>query len=408
MSTPSTFDVDGVQMRQPFRIRRLGHFGVNVFDPEQSLDFYNRLLGFEISDRIDFAARLPPEVVASVGPTQGIFMRHGTDHHSFVLFPQRAVHQANPHYGHHPELTVNQITWQVSTLREVVEGYQWFKEQQLQVLRSGRDLPGSNWHFYPPDPSGHINELYYGIEQIGWNGHSKSALTHEVKHMQPPELPQPSEFAEINRVLGSGLEQIMGWRRSPVWPETYDVGGVLLARPFKVTRVGPIRLFVDDMAQALHFYQHALGLRVTEEVMVESHRCVFLRANTEHHSLALYPKALRADLGLPAHSSLMSCGIQLGSYQQLVDAHQFLTQQGVSWKVLPAELSPGIGHHVYATDPDGNLLQLYAAMEQIGWDGRPCPAHLRAAPPVDPAQWPASLTEDQAGYDGEVFLGPLN
>src|SRR6267154_6160875 len=48
------FQVGGVRMWRPFRIRRLGHFGVNVADPEKSKDFYCRLLGFRISDPIDF------------------------------------------------------------------------------------------------------------------------------------------------------------------------------------------------------------------------------------------------------------------------------------------------------------------------------------------------------------------
>ncbi len=37
----------------------------------------------------------------------------------------------------------------------------------------GRDMPGSNWHVYVYDPDGHTNEMYYGIEQIGWNRLSK-------------------------------------------------------------------------------------------------------------------------------------------------------------------------------------------------------------------------------------------
>ena len=33
------FDVGGVMMPQPFKIRRLGHFGLNVPDPAACLDF---------------------------------------------------------------------------------------------------------------------------------------------------------------------------------------------------------------------------------------------------------------------------------------------------------------------------------------------------------------------------------
>jgi len=82
------FQVGGVIMRRPFRIRRLGHFGVNVADPEKSKDFYCRLLGFRISDPLDFGPRLPEDKRGAVGTTVGYFSRHGTDHHSFVFFPR--------------------------------------------------------------------------------------------------------------------------------------------------------------------------------------------------------------------------------------------------------------------------------------------------------------------------------
>ena len=105
------FLVGGVKMPRPFRIRRLGHFGVNVADPERSKDFYCRLLGFRISDPLDFGPRLPEDKRASVGPTQGYFSRHGTDHHSFVFFPKGAYALLNPH-SLKPSGTLNQITWQ--------------------------------------------------------------------------------------------------------------------------------------------------------------------------------------------------------------------------------------------------------------------------------------------------------
>ena len=83
--------LSGVESARPFQIRRLGHFGINVESPEHSLHFYRDLLGFKVSDQIDFADRLPPELKNQVGPTVGFFIRHGTDHHSFVLFPKKAV-----------------------------------------------------------------------------------------------------------------------------------------------------------------------------------------------------------------------------------------------------------------------------------------------------------------------------
>jgi catechol 2,3-dioxygenase-like lactoylglutathione lyase family enzyme len=399
------FDVGGVRLARPFRIRRLGHFGVNLADPEAALDFYCRLLGFRVSDPIDFGARLPAAEQGKHGPGVGYFARHGSDHHSFVLFPRRVLARVNPHYQGYPELTVNQITWQVGSLREVAEGYDWFVQRERRVLRSGRDLPGSNWHFYPPDPDGHINELYYGIEQIGWDGHSKPRAMHKVRYEKPPALPHRSEYAEVSEALRDGLDVRSGWRAEEKGEERYDVGGVLLARPFKVQRIGPVRLFVADMEAALRFYRDELGLALTEEIDYEGHRCAFLRANTEHHSMALYPIALRAKLGLSPASTLMSFGLQIGSYRQLRDAVSFLRENGVTIKYLPSGLFPGIDYCAFAIDPDGHALQLYYYMEQVGWDGRPRPAALR--PAVDNEKWPESVPGQSDTFLGEAYPGPL-
>src|SRR5437667_9643642 len=50
---PKEFLVGGVRMKKPFRIRRLGHVGVNVANPAQSKDFYCQLLGLRVADPID-------------------------------------------------------------------------------------------------------------------------------------------------------------------------------------------------------------------------------------------------------------------------------------------------------------------------------------------------------------------
>jgi catechol 2,3-dioxygenase-like lactoylglutathione lyase family enzyme len=397
------FDVGGVRLARPFKLLRLGHFGLNVSDPESARDFYCRLLGFRVSDPIDMDARLPQAERGRHGPGTGYFTRHGGDHHSFVMFPRGVMSALNPHYRAFPEATINQMTWQVSSLREVVSGYEWFKARGNPVLRQGRDLPGSNWHFYPPDPDGHINELYYGIEQIGWDGYSKPRVLHRVRYDKPPPLPHRSEHAEISEALKEGLDVRSGWRAEEA-EETFDVGGILMARPFKVTRIGPIRLFVRDLDAAARFYCNELGFAVTEETRYQGERCLFLRVNTEHHSLALYPRTLRDGLGLEQSTSLMSFGVQLANYRQLREAISFLQRAGVRVRYLPGELSPGIDYSAFAFDPDGHAVQLYYYMEQIGWDGKPRPAELR--PKVDPAHWPDTVPAASDSFAGEVYLGP--
>lgn len=398
------FVVGGVRLPRPFRIRRLGHFGLNVDNPEVSRGFYERLLGFRISDPLDFSPRLPEDRKAALGPTVGYFMRHGTDHHSFVIFPRRVYGALNAHTKDFPGITVNQITWQAGSLREVTAGFDWFGKRGARIRRSGRDTPGSNWHFYPLDPDGHVNELFYGIEQVGWDGFSKPRAMHKIGYTAPPPLPHRSEYAEVSEGLAAGVDPRAGWRHTEPLEERFDVGGVLLGRPFKVVRIGPVRLFVADLERSLAFYRDEMGLPVTEEVIWRGHRCLFLRANTEHHSLALYPLALRAELGLSEHTTLLSFGLQLGDYRQLRDAVAFLEAAGVTVRHLPPELFPGIDYCAFAVDPDGHAIQLYYYMEQVGWDGRPRPAEAR--PRIDTRNWPETVPAASDTFAGEPYLGP--
>jgi catechol 2,3-dioxygenase-like lactoylglutathione lyase family enzyme len=406
----SRCDVGGVLLERPFKIRRLGHFGFDVADVDAALRFYGELLGFEVSDSLDFARIFPrPELFAGAGSSVGYFMRHAGDHHSFVLFPRRvrelmreALRAGGP--APPPDISINQITWQVGSLAEVVNAVAWLAERGVPIVRSGRDVPGSNWHTYPVDPDGHTHELYYGIEQIGWDGRSKPRALHGRQFRETPGLPQPCEHDEVDEARARGVDLASGHRHEQSSRERFDVGGVLLPRPFKVVRIGPVRLFTRDLEAARRFACERLGLTQTEEALWRGHRCLFLRAGTEHHSLALYPQALRAELGLSPHTTCLSFGLQIADYRQLRAAVEFLEKRGVRIAELPAELSPGIDHQVLAFDPDGHALQLYFQMEQIGWDGRPRPWSQRA--PLPRSAWPEALEPRSDTFAGEPFLGP--
>ena len=161
------FNVGGVLLNQPFKIRRLGHFGINAVRMEAALHFYHALLGFRIVD-----VRPPRgkdgETYKEFGDLNGYFFRYGHDHHAFVLYNHRYRGKADKLGRWRAHIPVNQITWQCGSLQEVVEGDAWFREQGCNVVRNGRDMPGSNWHTYLMDADAFQNELYYGIEQIGW------------------------------------------------------------------------------------------------------------------------------------------------------------------------------------------------------------------------------------------------
>src|SRR5829696_8236111 len=151
------YDVGGVLLDQPFKIRRLGHFGLNVMNRETAAHFYLELLGFRMTDAF---------------MEHGFFARYGTDHHALVIIDKAAADEqllASPTGPRHfrPENTINQITWQVQSRREVVDATDYFRDRAIDIMREGRAFgPGANYHLYVYDPDDQIIELYYGMDQI--------------------------------------------------------------------------------------------------------------------------------------------------------------------------------------------------------------------------------------------------
>ena len=131
---------------------------------------------------------------------------------------------------------------------------------------------------------------------------------------------------------------------------------------------------------------------------------VFLRNGAEHHSLALFPKKLRAELGCSSDTTSASFGIEVATYTQLRNAVSFLKENGVEFMEMPAELHPGVDYTAYAKDPDGHLVQLYYYMEQLGWDEQPRPKSMRRA--VN-GEWPDVLDPMSDTYVDQVYQGPL-
>ena len=399
-----TYNVGGVELPRPFQIRRLGHFGLNVDRTAQCVDFYRRHLGLRLSDMLDYREIFPHlSDITQLGDPRGYFLRHGTDHHSFVLFDRQVRMGLDREKRFRPGVTVNQITWQVGSLAEVVAAHAYLAEKGVRISRAGRDTPGSNWHIYFFDPDGHTIELFYGIEQIGWNGLSKPKSMYDRGFIEVPPLPQISEQMEVVQASARGVDLAAGMQDSPTSTAAYDVEGILLPRPFAVTGIGPARIFVADLERSLEFFTGVLGLTVTSRAHVLGEDCAFLRANTEHHSLALYPLALRAKLRLWEGTTLLSCGFRLGSYSQLRGAVLYLREHGFHMVDLPAELSPGVGYHAFFREPSGHLIQLYFDMEQVG-----AASGIPAAIGYIPFErWPATVMPSLSTYRGEPFLGPV-
>jgi catechol 2,3-dioxygenase-like lactoylglutathione lyase family enzyme len=425
--------VGGVLQERPFKVRRLGHVGFALENFDAGLHFYRRLLGLRISDVIDRATRLPPGTFDGMGDTKTYFMRYASDHHSFVI-NSRIVGETYQRLRHSEEArqfadpltnplgrvaervtredspsrrrdSLGQKSWQVDTLAEVVNAYGWLKDQEVKIDRAGRDMPGSNWHTYFRDSEGLSHELYYGMEQIGWDGLTKPKELYRDRATEVPEIPRPSEGEEIERGIADGIDMSAGNRDPEDMPLRFDVDGVMLARPFRIINMSPLGLFMEDLPTAVNFYCDVMGFKQTEQADCLNESVHFLRLNNEHHSLALYPRSLKEKLGIKPETTCAVVSFQVANYKQLRAAVEFLKSEGCPVFETPASFHAGTDYAAHFLDPDGHCVRLYHSMETVDWYGRPRPESERNHVPM--SQWPATLEDSAMAYSNNIFQGPL-
>ena len=296
-SNGNRYNVGGVLLSRPFKIRRLGHFGFNAVKMAEAREFYGELLGFKHSDilRLRRRCRGRPRALSSA-TRAATSCATATDHHAFVLFNKRVLdHRPDRKFA--PEVTINQITWQCGSLKEIMDAHTYFQEHGIPIQRVGRDMPGSNWHVYVYDPDGHTIELYYGIEQIGWNQLSKPHR--DVLSRLPREAVAAPDLRD--RRGGRGARQ--GHRRLLRQPHARGAGrdlrrrGRAAAAAVQDHQDRPGGLFVADVGARRGVLRRAPRLREERGDVYRGARCVFLRAGAEHHSVGLFPRELRRTLG---------------------------------------------------------------------------------------------------------------
>lgn len=388
-----TFHVGGIAHDRPFKIQRFGHLGLTIPDIDSALEFWTDNLGLHHSDSLRF-----PDIPKEVGH----FTSVGSDHHSLV-FIDAMLEKDDPDFQ--KGMTVNQLSFQVGTLQEVADGHDYFERLGTGTWRYGRDFPGSNWANYTFDPDGFRVELFYGMEQIGWDRRSKPAQLYTSPPDYEPQPPEVAEFSELIARESADGDIEKGFRPVEEMPYDYVVGGVRLQRPFAVTKMGAVYIFATDVDASVEFYTAHVGLELTEQVEWNGHTASYLRCGTDHHVLAILPMELRKTLGMNPDSYLCTFGIEIGTYSQLRDAVSWLSERGVTVRTdLPPELHPGIGYAAMVTDDSGHTALLYSGMEQIGWDGKPRPAEQR--PTLDD-EWPDILGPEFAAYSTPGRLGPI-
>ena len=139
---------------------------------------------------------------------------------------------------------------------------------------------------------------------------------------------------------------------------------------FQLRKLGHVVLNVTDLDAAERFYTQVLGLEVSDRYppsMVPG-GMLFLRFNTDHHGVALVGGA-----GPLEKSTLNHFAFEVGSPDEVFRAREWLREHGVPI-VFEGRRRAGCQLAVEFRDPDGNNLEIYWGIDQIGTDQTARPA----------------------------------
>ena len=137
----------------PFAFRKLGHVVLNVQDLERSTRFYTEVLGFRVSDVYD-------ESMTAGGM---VFLRCASDHHSLALVGT----------GRAPSnrVDLNHVAFEAATLDELFRFRDHLRKHGVKIIVHGRRRAGCQIAVEFFDPDNHHVELYWGLDQVGTDGH---------------------------------------------------------------------------------------------------------------------------------------------------------------------------------------------------------------------------------------------
>lgn len=134
----------------------------------------------------------------------------------------------------------------------------------------------------------------------------------------------------------------------------------------RIQKLGHIGLNCRDVEKMNRFYTDTLGFRVSD---VNERGMVFLRFGTDHHTLVLAPLSEEEKKKGEGFNPLQHIAFEVADLNELKRIKKYLEQSGVRVLGKIRHEGPGGNYVVNFLDPEGNMLQFFSDMDQIGWDG---------------------------------------
>ena len=141
------------------------------------------------------------------------------------------------------------------------------------------------------------------------------------------------------------------------------------ANPIHVRKFGHIGLYCHDLQKMVDFYTRVLGFKVSD---VNEKGLTFLRFGPDHHSLVLAKIPDGGKKGA-VENTLHHIALEVADLGELKRIRKYLLAQGVPLHGKIKHEGPGMNFVMDFDDPEGNRVQFFSDMDQIGWDGKSRP-----------------------------------
>jgi catechol 2,3-dioxygenase-like lactoylglutathione lyase family enzyme len=160
--------------------------------------------------------------------------------------------------------------------------------------------------------------------------------------------------------------------------------------PFRLQKIGHVVLNVADFERAVRFYTEVLGFKVSDVYPPEMYPggMIFMRLNHDHHGVAVVGGKASGGTADRPNGDLNHFAFEVGTLDEVFLAREHLRTHGATI-VFEGRRRAGCQIAVEFLDPDGNNLEIYWNVDQVGSDGFVRP----------PSEWKGANTLEQAVAD---------
>jgi catechol 2,3-dioxygenase len=140
--------------------------------------------------------------------------------------------------------------------------------------------------------------------------------------------------------------------------------------PINIKKIGHIVYAVSDIERTAKFWTEIMGFKFSDK---NENGMMFFRNSTDHHTIALIQATEKNPLPGRGQVGFDHMALEVASVSELFKIREFLKSKGVTI-FYEGRRGPGGNPGLEFYDPDGYKIEIYAAMDQIGTDGRSRPA----------------------------------